>query len=160
MSTRPFRAAAALLATGALALTGLVGIASAASADEVVTYSSGAVITVLPAKANLVGNQNPAQFVKVQVAVPAGYTCPADFTARVVGQKNAVTLVSAVPDCALRAGYATWTVNANAITFKRNAVVKFVSTNPADGSKMVGTLVVKVNKGAAPAKPDKGHGNS
>jgi hypothetical protein len=129
---------------------GLVG-ASVAQADRVAPYTTGAVITALPAKAALVGNVTPAEFVKVTLPVPTGVACATDMRARVVGQRNAVT-VAVAPDCTV-AGSATWTVTANAIGHKRHAVVKFISVNPADGSRTVGTLGVKVNAKARPAGP-------
>jgi hypothetical protein len=114
-----------------------------------VPYASGAEIATFPAKAVLIGNQSPAQFIVAKVAIPTGLAC-ADMTTRLGGHRDAVT-VSAAPDCAA-AGFARWTVTASAITHKRHAVVKFIATSPADGEKTVSTLNVKVNPTAKPAK--------
>jgi hypothetical protein len=137
------------VAAAAVALTGFGGVASA---DNVTPSTNGATITTFPAKAVLIGNKSPAEFVKAQVVVPSGLTCATAMTARVVGQRDAVT-VSAVPDCDMVSGSAIWTVTANAITKKREAVVKFIATNPADGSRTVSSLNMKILLTAKPAKP-------
>ncbi len=159
MSARLRRTAIALIGCGAVALTSLVGISGAANAAQAAVYRTGDEITTLPAKAVLIGNTTPAQFVTVKLAVPTGLTCATDLRSRVAGQRNAVT-VAVVPDCTVP-GFAKWTVTANAIAHKRNAVVKFIAINPVDLSRTVGTLVMKVNPGAGPSRPGgNGNGNS
>ncbi len=155
----PHRAASMM--ASAMLLGGLVGYASSATAVPPDSYVTGAEITQLPAHATLNGAKTPAEAVTVKIAVPAGFVCASDFTTRTVGQKQAVS-VSAAPDCTV-AGFAKWTVTANSITFKRNAVVKFIATSAATGAQSVGTLKIRVNPGAKPAnpnpKPAKTHGN-
>jgi hypothetical protein len=73
-------------------------------------------------------------------------------TARVAGQRDAVT-VSAVPDCDTVSGSALWTVTADPVTKKREAVVKFIATNPVDSSRTVSSLNVKILLTAKPDKP-------
>ncbi|MDO8732589.1 MAG: hypothetical protein Q7L55_08475 [Actinomycetota bacterium] len=136
---------------GAVVMSGMVGFAGSATAAEPAPHTTGAEITNLPAKATLVGGKTPAELVTVKIAVPSGFVCATDFKSRVVGQSNAVT-VPVSPDCSV-SGFAKWTVTANPITFERNAVVKFISTNATHSANTVGTLEVKVNPGAKPATP-------
>lgn len=112
---------------------------------------TGSEITKLPAKAVLIGGQNPVQFVTVKLVVRAGTNCAEAFKARLVGQSQAIT-VSPSPDCT-SAGFAKWTVSAKSTTSRANAVVKFLGPNAAGQSRTIGTLTVKVNPGAKPAKP-------
>lgn len=170
MNSRIGKSAVALTCAGALAIAVLPVIAHAATSTPTPTASasvtatpsptsssspvialSGAEITKLPARAELIGGQTPAQFVSVKLIVRPGTNCSEDFKASSVGQSKAVT-VSAVPDCT-SAGFAKWTVLAKSATTKANAVVKFIGPNAAGQSRTIGSLIVKVNPGAKPGKP-------
>jgi hypothetical protein len=134
----------------------VVGAETVPPADHptATAYPAGAEITTFPAKAVLLGGATP-QSVTVKLAIPTGLACPADFSTRVVGQRDAVTV--SAPSCP--GGFVTWTVTASPVNHKRHAVVKFIATNPTDRSRTVSTLNVKVNPGARPAKPAKGQGH-
>lgn len=172
MNSRISKSAIALTSAGVLAIVAVPAIAHAATPSPSPTSSAsvsatptptptsaagpavaltGSEITKLPAKAVLIGGQNPVQFVTVKLVVRAGTNCAEAFKTRLVGQSQAVT-VSPSPDCT-SAGFAKWTVSAKSTTSRANAVVKFLGPNAAGQSRTIGTLTVKVNPGAKPAKP-------
>lgn len=174
MNSRIIRTGLAFASTSALVTIALPAIAHAATSTPSPTSSasasaspsptptssassaaaqSGSEITSLPARASLTGGQTSAQFVTVKLLVPTGANCAEDFKASPVGQSQAISVPSN-PDCTT-AGFAKWTVTAKATTSKANVVVKFIGPNAAGKSRTIGTLTIKVNTGAKPAKPTK-----
>ena len=142
MSAHVVRRVLALAGAGALAITGVVGVAGPAAATD------AKVVTSLPANVRVVADQ------AVTVAVPLSPVCAAGFTefmAFIPGHQDGVTLaLGSVPNTAICNGTTLNATVTPTASKNRNAVVKF--TSMVNGAKVVQTLVVHVAK-AKPGKP-------
>ncbi len=125
----------ARMAAGAAVAAGAAGIALSG-----VAYAASVNVTSLPDAVTIpVGGS-------VSVNVPNAKVCATgttNFRAFVPGKQDAVTLAT-MPGAGCSAGQLNYTINDNANSSKRNAVVKFTATGANGKSTITQSLVIHI----------------